>query len=113
MFKAPQLFAFQGSPSKSVPSLLVLLEDPASPTRRNGAVRAGSILAAGAEQRAVREIMIFLHSHGVGTARAVRTKVPPEQAGGGFGVSFEFDDGWLEACVPPDEKQKQSGRLRA
>jgi exodeoxyribonuclease V alpha subunit len=37
-----------------------------------GPVRAGSILAAWAEQKAVREIMIFLHSHGVGTARAVR-----------------------------------------
>src|SRR5438034_2871989 len=35
-------------------------------------VRAASILAAWAEQKAVREIMIFLHSHGVGTARAVR-----------------------------------------
>ena len=37
-----------------------------------GQVRAGSILAAWAEQKAVREIMVFLHSHGVGTARAVR-----------------------------------------
>jgi exodeoxyribonuclease V alpha subunit len=37
-----------------------------------GAVRAASILAAWAEQKAVREIMVFLHSHGVGTARAVR-----------------------------------------
>jgi 5'-3' exonuclease len=37
-----------------------------------GPVRAGSILAAWAEQKAVREIMVFLHSHGVGTARAVR-----------------------------------------
>jgi exodeoxyribonuclease V alpha subunit len=37
-----------------------------------GRVRAASILAAWAEQKAVREIMIFLHSHGVGTARAVR-----------------------------------------
>jgi exodeoxyribonuclease V alpha subunit len=37
-----------------------------------GPVRAASILAAWAEQRAVREIMVFLHSHGVGTARAVR-----------------------------------------
>src|SRR5436309_1030109 len=34
--------------------------------------RVTSILAAWAEQKAVREIMIFLHSHGVGTARAVR-----------------------------------------
>src|SRR2546426_302663 len=37
-----------------------------------GPVRAASILTAWAEQKAVREIMIFLHSHGVGTARAVR-----------------------------------------
>jgi exodeoxyribonuclease V alpha subunit len=37
-----------------------------------GPVRAASILAAWAEQKAVREIMIFLHSHGVSTARAVR-----------------------------------------
>jgi exodeoxyribonuclease V alpha subunit len=37
-----------------------------------GRVRAASILSAWAEQKAVREIMVFLHSHGVGTARAVR-----------------------------------------
>jgi exodeoxyribonuclease V alpha subunit len=37
-----------------------------------GPVRAASILAAWAEQKAVREIMVFLHRHGVGTARAVR-----------------------------------------
>jgi exodeoxyribonuclease V alpha subunit len=37
-----------------------------------GPVRATSILSAWAEQKAVREIMIFLHSHGVSTARAVR-----------------------------------------
>ena len=37
-----------------------------------GPVRAASVLAAWTEQKAVREIMVFLHSHGVGTARAVR-----------------------------------------
>jgi exodeoxyribonuclease V alpha subunit len=37
-----------------------------------GPLRAGRITAAWAEQKAVREIMVFLHSHGVGTARAVR-----------------------------------------
>ncbi|MEE4235267.1 MAG: ATP-dependent RecD-like DNA helicase [Anderseniella sp.] len=37
-----------------------------------GAVRARRIMAAWAEHKAVREIMVFLHSHGVGTARAVR-----------------------------------------
>ena len=36
-----------------------------------GPVRAANILAALAEQKAVREIMTFLHSQGVGTARAV------------------------------------------
>ena len=37
-----------------------------------GAVRAGRITDAWAEQKVVREIMVFLHEHGVGTARAVR-----------------------------------------
>ena len=37
-----------------------------------GTVRAKRITDAWAEQKVVREIMVFLHSHGVGTARAVR-----------------------------------------
>lgn len=37
-----------------------------------GAKRAARIVKGWAEQRAVREIMIFLHAHGVGTARATR-----------------------------------------
>ena len=37
-----------------------------------GQVRATRITDAWAEQKIVREIMVFLHSHGVGTARAVR-----------------------------------------
>jgi exodeoxyribonuclease V alpha subunit len=37
-----------------------------------GPIRAARMVTAWAEQKAVREIMIFLHSHGVGTARAVR-----------------------------------------
>jgi exodeoxyribonuclease V alpha subunit len=37
-----------------------------------GPLRAGRITAAWAEQKIVRKIMVFLHSHGVGTARAVR-----------------------------------------
>ena len=37
-----------------------------------GRVRAKRITDAWAEQKAVREIMVFLHGHGVGTARAVR-----------------------------------------
>jgi exodeoxyribonuclease V alpha subunit len=39
---------------------------------RIGPKRADSIVAAWADQKAIREIMIFLHSHGVGTSRAVR-----------------------------------------
>ena len=37
-----------------------------------GPMRARRITDAWAEQKVVREIMVFLHSHGVGTARAVR-----------------------------------------
>ncbi|MEB3317043.1 MAG: ATP-dependent RecD-like DNA helicase [Cyanobacteriota bacterium] len=37
-----------------------------------GQVRADRIAKAWADQKVVREIMVFLHSHGVGTARAVR-----------------------------------------
>src|SRR6267143_4424893 len=37
-----------------------------------GAVRASRITAAWADQTIIREIMVFLHSNGVGTARAVR-----------------------------------------
>jgi exodeoxyribonuclease V alpha subunit len=37
-----------------------------------GAKRAARIVAGWAEQKAVREIMLFLHAHGVGTSRAVR-----------------------------------------
>lgn len=37
-----------------------------------GVVRAKRITDAWADQKIVREIMVFLHSHGVGTARAVR-----------------------------------------
>src|SRR5476651_1124254 len=46
--------------------------DPLREVDGIGPVRAANILAAWAEQKAVREIMVFLHSHGVGTARAVR-----------------------------------------
>jgi exodeoxyribonuclease V alpha subunit len=37
-----------------------------------GDFRAGRIAAGWAEQKAVRDIMVFLHSHGVSTSRAVR-----------------------------------------
>jgi exodeoxyribonuclease V alpha subunit len=37
-----------------------------------GPMRAARIAAAWADQKVIREIMVFLHEHGVGTARAVR-----------------------------------------
>ncbi len=37
-----------------------------------GAIRAKRIVTAWAEQKVIREIMVFLHSHGVSTARSVR-----------------------------------------
>ena len=37
-----------------------------------GPKRADGIATGWAEQRAIREIMIFLHANGVGTSRAVR-----------------------------------------
>nr|WP_037453114.1 ATP-dependent RecD-like DNA helicase [Skermanella stibiiresistens] len=37
-----------------------------------GPVRANRIIAGWADQKVIREIMLFLHSHGVGTSRAVR-----------------------------------------
>src|SRR5258705_8569418 len=37
-----------------------------------GAVRASRITTAWADQKIIREIMVFMHSNGVGTARAVR-----------------------------------------
>jgi exodeoxyribonuclease V alpha subunit len=70
-----------------------------------GPVRAAGILAAWAEQKAVREIMVFLHSHGVGTARAVRiyktygpaaiqvmTENPYRLAGDIRGIGFKTAD---------------------
>lgn len=37
-----------------------------------GPVRANRVISNWADQNAIREIMVFLHQHGVGTARAVR-----------------------------------------
>ena len=37
-----------------------------------GPMRAAKIISAWADQKVIREIMVFLHEHGVGTARAVR-----------------------------------------
>ena len=47
-----------------------------------GPVRAARITAGWADQKVIREIMVFLHGHGVGTARAVRIfkTCPPSAA---------------------------------
>ncbi len=39
---------------------------------RIGAIRAQKTISSWAEQKIIREIMVFLHAHGVSTARAVR-----------------------------------------
>jgi hypothetical protein len=46
--------------------------------------------------------------------RIISAKVLPEEAGGGFGVSFEFDDGWLEARfhLTKEEAERQAARRR-
>jgi exodeoxyribonuclease V alpha subunit len=59
-----------------------------------GPVRAASILAAWAEQKAVREIMVFLHSHGVGTARG----------------GPDFQDLWCRAIQPMSENPYRLAR---
>jgi hypothetical protein len=45
--------------------------------------------------------------------KIISAKVLPEQAGGGFGVSFEFDDGWLEARFQLTRKEadRQAARV--
>jgi len=70
-----------------------------------GAVRAKRITDAWAEQKIIREIMVFLHSNGVGTARAVRiyktygadavqvmTENPYRLARDIRGIGFKFAD---------------------
>jgi hypothetical protein len=46
--------------------------------------------------------------------KIISGKVLPEEAGGGFGVSFEFDDGWLEARfhLSKEEAERQAARGR-
>jgi hypothetical protein len=45
--------------------------------------------------------------------KIINAKVLPEETGGGFGVSFEFDDGWLEARfhLTREEAQRQAARV--
>src|ERR1022692_2233755 len=58
-----------------------------------GPVRAGRIVAAWAEQKMVREIMVFLHSHGVGAdAIQVMTENPYRLARDIRGIGFKTAD---------------------
>ena len=45
--------------------------------------------------------------------KIISAKVLPEQAGCGFGISFEFDDGWLEARfhLTREEADRQAARV--
>jgi ATP-dependent exoDNAse (exonuclease V) alpha subunit len=73
-----------------------------------GAVRAKRITDAWAEQKIVREIMVFRHSNGVGTARAVRIgarnfrRVQHREARRSGGKNHELRRGyWVSALTSP------------
>jgi exodeoxyribonuclease V alpha subunit len=65
-------------------------------------VRAAGILADWAKQKAMQEIMIFLHSHGVGTARAVR--IFKTYGAGAIQVMTENPIGWPETFAASDSR---------
>src|SRR4029077_8859768 len=72
-----------------------------------GPLRASRITAAWAEQKAVREIMVFLHSHSVGTARAVRIYKTPILR------DFEKETGIrVRAIYDTEETRSTGGRRR-
>ena len=45
--------------------------------------------------------------------KIVSAKVLPERSKGGYGVSFEFSDGWVEACfqMTKEEAERQARRI--
>ena len=48
-------------------------QSPSACGRSTGSARSGPSKSAGwADQKVIREIMLFLHGHGVGTSRSVR-----------------------------------------
>lgn len=91
-----------------------------------GPKRAERITAAWAEHRAVREIMVFLQSHGVGTARAVRihktygdaaiatvTANPYRLALDIYGIGFKTADALaLRLGIPQDSVLRAQAGLR-
>ena len=62
-----------------------------------GPKRAERIAAGWAEQKVVREIMLFLHAHGVGTSRAVRIYQAAEKGFGGRPVRDSLGRGHRES----------------
>lgn len=91
-----------------------------------GAKRQGRIVGAWAEQKAIREIMIFLQSHGVGTSRAVRiyktygeqaivrvTENPYRLALDIHGIGFKTADGLAQRLgVPTDSPMRAQAGVR-
>jgi len=45
--------------------------------------------------------------------KIVSAKVLPERSKGGYGVVFEFSDGWVEACfhMTKEEAERQARRI--
>jgi hypothetical protein len=45
--------------------------------------------------------------------KIVNAKVLPERSKGGYGVLFEFSDGWVEACfhMTKEEAERQTRRI--
>jgi hypothetical protein len=45
--------------------------------------------------------------------RIVSAKMLPERSKGGYGVLFEFSDGWVEACfhMTKEEAERQTRRI--
>jgi hypothetical protein len=45
--------------------------------------------------------------------KIITAKVLPDQLGGGYAVTFEFDDGWLEARfhLTKEEAERQAARV--
>src|SRR4029077_18415293 len=70
-----------------------------------GPLRASRITAAWAEQKAVREIMVFLHSHSVDTARAVRIYKTPILR------DFEKETGIRVRAIYDTEETRSTGAM--
>ncbi len=91
-----------------------------------GPKRQARVLAAWAEQKAIRQIMLFLHSHGVGTASAVRIyktygveaiarvqENPYQLALDIYGIGFKTADALAQRLgLPPDSLHRAQAGVR-